>query len=627
MLAVFALPALLCAAWTVAAGKDVNWDLLNYHYYLPYELLGARLPQDYFAASAQSYLNPVGYVPFYLMLSAGWHSVIASMLLAVVHASNIAILYLIAWRLFAHRPLRERRQLAALAAATGAATAIFWALVGTSFLDPLTSALMLAGLLALLDETGKGQHALAAGLLFGAAAALKYSNAVFALAAVPLVLFRWRPAAAFAGGGLIAVAVLAGPWLVLMAREFGNPVFPLMNGWFQSPHAPAFNVAAERFLPRDLAAAIVLPFRMIAPDRLLYAEITAPDMRFAALALAAAALPAVARWRGLAPGAALRTADWRIFAFFGAAFVLWLATSANGRYGLVVLLLCGVCLTRLLERGLAIGAARIALLVLLAAQIAASFMVASPRWFIADRWSRAWLPYDVPEQAARQPALYLTVETLPMAAIAPFMHAQSSFVNLRGQHSVPPDAPRLQELTGKHQGRVRVLGRTLQLREGGRPRDDVVKAYDSSLVRYGYRVDPSDCQAIAWAPEDRDWLSRVANRIAGEPESRAPVLSMASCALARAQRDPRDIEAERSVSALFDRMEKSCPGLFRGQTAATEPLGSEWSRSYPGLDARLETHDGRVVLNRYLGLTYHDLGPLRDWEKPGAPLPRACSGG
>src|SRR5439155_1343121 len=80
-IAVFALPALLCAAWTVLAGKDVNWDLLNYHYYLPYEWLHERLAQDYFAASGQSYLNPIGFLPFYAMLAAGWHSVVASMAL------------------------------------------------------------------------------------------------------------------------------------------------------------------------------------------------------------------------------------------------------------------------------------------------------------------------------------------------------------------------------------------------------------------------------------------------------------------------------------------------------------------------------------------------------------------
>src|SRR5262245_22068315 len=117
----FAIPGALCAAWTLLAGKDVSWDLLNYHYYLPYELLGGRLSQDFFAASGQSYLNPVGYVPFYLMAS-GWHSVAASVALALAHSVALPLLYLIGWQLFAHLPARDRAIFSALGAALGAGT-------------------------------------------------------------------------------------------------------------------------------------------------------------------------------------------------------------------------------------------------------------------------------------------------------------------------------------------------------------------------------------------------------------------------------------------------------------------------------------------------------------------------
>jgi hypothetical protein len=61
--AVFGIPAALCAAWTVVAGKDLSWDLLHYHYYVAHSLLVDRMAQDWFAAGAQSYLNPIGYLP------------------------------------------------------------------------------------------------------------------------------------------------------------------------------------------------------------------------------------------------------------------------------------------------------------------------------------------------------------------------------------------------------------------------------------------------------------------------------------------------------------------------------------------------------------------------------------
>lgn len=616
LIAVFGVPAVLCALWTVAAGKDINWDLLNYHYYLPYEWLGGRLEQDYFAASGQSYLNPVGYLPFYFMLSAGWHSVLASAALAAVHGVNLALLYLIGWKLFAHQPPAARHLLCALSTAMGAATAIFWATVGTSFLDPLLAVPMLAGLLLLLQG-----RALPAGMLFGLASALKYSNAIFALAALPLALAtpgsrgaaRLRAGFAYALGGVVAVAIFAGPWLVLMWRELGNPVFPLLNGWFQSPHAPQANMFAGRFAPRELWALFAFPFQLIAPDRMLYAEITAPDLRFAPLALAALALPLVRRFSR--PAARLGASDARVLGFFFAAFVLWFVTSANGRYGVMVLLLAGLCLTRLAERLLPLPAARIALGVVLVAQIAACMMVSAPRWFIAERWSASWLPFVPAEQAKREPALYLTVETLPMAAVAPFLHPASSFVNLRGQYSIRPDAPRLQALLARHGGRTRTMGRALRLGDDGRPREEMVQAYDTTLVRYGYRIDADACFAIAWQPDEDDALSRAANRLARQPDAHAAFLSLASCALLPAQRDPSDVENELRISALFDRIEKACPALFRGQTALTEPFGKEWMRNYPAMDARLLTHGDRVILERYLTLSYSDFGPLSAWQR------------
>jgi len=628
----FLIPAAACMAWTILAGKDVNWDLLNYHYYLPFELLAGRLEQDFFAASAQSYLNPVGYVPFYLMVSSGWHSVVASVALAAAHSLSLALLYFLAYRLFAHLAGRDRVLFSCLATVMGAATGVFWATVGGSFLDPMLVPLMLGGLLLLLAEGhGVSRRAALAGALFGAAAALKYSNAIFAMAALPLALVvpgvsgrsRLRPFLAYVAGGAAALAVLAGPWLAMMYREFGNPVFPLMNAWFQSPFAPPVNLMSQRFSPESWAAALRVPFRMVSLDRSLYSENFAPDIRFAALVAAAAALPALVAVRRAEPARCLRGSDWRLFAFFGSSMALWLATSANGRYGLVVLLLAGVCLVRTVERLLPAGAARVALVVVLAIQVGISILASPPRWFIAAPWSKRWLPFQAPDRALREPAMYLTLEPLPMAAVVPFVHPESSFVNFRGPISIPPDSPRLAALLARHRGHVRTLGRALELIDG-EPDARVVKAYDDTLVRIGYRVDAKDCFTIAWKPKGDDPVSRAANWLAHRP----PVserLSVVSCALRPAPRDAERAERERRVSVLFDRIERQCPAVFRGQTAVTEPLGDGWSRRYDGLDARLEAIGDRVILNRYRAGTRLELGRLSDWERGDAPRPPVCA--
>jgi hypothetical protein len=352
----------------------------------------------------------------------------------------------------------------------------------------------------------------------------------------------------------------------------------------------------------------------------LYSETFAPDIRFVCLIVAALALGVIslARYR---TERRLHRADWRVLGFLAAASALWLASSANARYGLAVLLLGGVALTRLVERLLRGSQARIALAVVLALQLGMSALASPARWFIVEPWSKHWLPYDVPQQALREPALYISVELLPMAVIAPFVHPDSSFVNLRGQHSIPTDSPRLMALLERHRGHVRGLGRALAVREGSPPRDEVA-AYDAALRRIGYRLDTTDCFTIAWRPDDQDALSRVANRIS-DPAPSAEPLSVGSCRMILQPRDAADVQAERRASALFDLIEGKCPVLFKGQTAVTEPLGSGWSRTYGGLDARLEAYDGRVLLNRYRAEPT-DLGRASDWQAAGGQIPAAC---
>src|SRR2546423_12328006 len=69
--------------------------------------------------------------------------------------------------------------------------------VGGSFLDPLLVPPMLAALLLLLrEDRHAARRAALAGALFGAAAAPKYSNAGYALAAPPLALAMPGPAGA-----------------------------------------------------------------------------------------------------------------------------------------------------------------------------------------------------------------------------------------------------------------------------------------------------------------------------------------------------------------------------------------------------------------------------------------------
>lgn len=621
----FGAAAALAALWTVYAGKDLNWDLLHYHYYAAHAFVEGRLGRDFFAASAQGYLNPIGFLPFYWMVSSGWHSVVVSVLLAAAHAANIALLYAISSRLFADHAARQRTILSLLAAALGAASAVFWATVGTSFLDPLLTVPMLGAVLLLLRD-GQPMRVFWAGALFGAAAAMKYSNAMFALAAVVLVVLqsgagtylRLRLFAAYSAGIAAGLALFGAPAFIYLYREYGNPVFPLFNAWFRSPDFPPISIFAERFAPKDLLDALSFPLRAVSPQSMTYAEISAPDLRFAGLVVlgVGVAVAALLRQRGNPAPRALGSMDVRLLVFFALCYVAWLVSSTNGRYGMLVLLLMGPLVARLADRLLPPAAARGSLAILLVAQAAACALISQPRWFMIDLWSDRWLPYEVPARGKSEPALYLTVETQAMSVIVPFLHPDSSFINLRGQHSVEHGAARLQALLARHKGRVRTIGRALRLQRDGAPRPALVELYDSTLLRHGLRVDPRDCFRVTWRPQRYDTLSQFANLLvtsdAGVRESN---VALVSCALTPGTWSAAEIAEEKRISAVYERMERSCPGVFRGQTAVTEKIGTEWSRSYAGLEAQVATHQGMLVLEPYFKLRHHFLGTIAEWER------------
>src|SRR5947207_11340217 len=60
------------AASVLLLRQDVNWDLQNYHFYNAWAFVHGRLGWDLAPAQLQSFHNPLGELPFYAMVSAGW---------------------------------------------------------------------------------------------------------------------------------------------------------------------------------------------------------------------------------------------------------------------------------------------------------------------------------------------------------------------------------------------------------------------------------------------------------------------------------------------------------------------------------------------------------------------------
>ena len=84
-LGIFGLCVAVAGAASLLIGKDVNWDLRNYHYYNAFAFLNGRFGWDLAPAQIQTYFNPLGDFPFYALVNVmpGPRSVAFAMALAL----------------------------------------------------------------------------------------------------------------------------------------------------------------------------------------------------------------------------------------------------------------------------------------------------------------------------------------------------------------------------------------------------------------------------------------------------------------------------------------------------------------------------------------------------------------
>lgn len=244
-------------AWT-AGGFGWSWDALNHHVYLGYVAEQPRWDRDVVAASYQSYQHPYLYWPVYRLSLLTWPGVWVGALWSAAQAAlTVPALWWLSRQLM---PPLEPRALAvaarAAACAMGAASAIVLNAVDTTSNDLLASLPLLWALVLYDPDRGPGRAA-AAGVLTGASAALKLSNAVLALPLL-LVWAGWLLVARARAGSTVAstgtplpVALLLpgigaaigftfvyAPWGWQLWQATGNPFYPLAGAWFGAAPGP-----------------------------------------------------------------------------------------------------------------------------------------------------------------------------------------------------------------------------------------------------------------------------------------------------------------------------------------------------------------------------------------------------
>jgi hypothetical protein len=433
-------------------GQDLNWDLLNYHYYNPYQLLGGRLDRDIHAAGVQSFHNPLLDLPFYAAVRVGVPPLAFFITLSAFHGLVLWAVHRITMLLVPPPMSAFAHPAGIVAAVTAAAGAGFYSEVGSTMADDTLAVPLLISLLLLLrsvEDADRGPAAanhevLVAGVLAGAAIGSKLAVGPIGigLGAAALALPGSAPARSsrivrFASGGLIGVAATAGYWMWLMGGHFGSPVFPYFNTLFQSPFAPPISLADGRFFPSTPLQRLFYPFFWMGTQNLVI-EPAFRDARLAAAFLAVAALALLAALERGQPGSAAGGAQsvrLRALAiWFAVSYAIWLPLFSYYRYVIPLETMSGALVigsaVALARRWT--GAAAIALPVCIALAVSSR----PPDWGRRP-WSDSYFGVDATALAKFEDATIFMWD-MPQAYLVPHFPASTTFLRLLSNKGLVP---------------------------------------------------------------------------------------------------------------------------------------------------------------------------------------------
>jgi hypothetical protein len=651
---VLVVAMLACIAWSALEGPSWSWDRAHYHEYAGHQWVNDLLGRGFLPGGPQTFLNPLAFVPRHLLFLAGWSELAIASAVAAFQALCVWLVWLIA------RDRMPGQAGPAFAAALALLTPVFVSQLGTTYIDATTGVAVLAGVFACRRAGDANRATLAwaalGGLAMGVATGLKLSNALPALVAPLLFGLAWGGAGARVAVGRRLSALLAfglaaslgaalalGNWGLTLHREYRNPVYPILDGAFNpraavategtapasdgAVAAPASPTAHERaaglvrasgsrFVPETVGQALTWPLRIAdprLPTNMAYVEWHAPDPRLAilgvlvlALALRTAArLMAGGETKGFADRPPAAGVDAPLLAFVAAWLALWVYSSANGRYGVTLLMLAAVPIAQITLSLLRPERFRVAAIAAIVSLQAVFALVVQDRSDLAGElgWRDAALKVEMPASLVNEPAVHVVISFLSWSYLLPRMHPDSTMVNLaslcrRADCPEGLSVERAASVLRERPGSLRLLTEVNEINDGRlRVGKKAVAAADHQIAEFDLRVDAERCEIFEVRPNlSKVWLA--ASGPAGQTLSRSNwvascplVTDPAAAAAAIAYRDRH--------AAVFRTLERACRrelGVPHG-LILSDGDGS-WTQLYLDRDIRVRIEQGRVSAMR-----------------------------
>ncbi len=443
-------------------GKELNWDLANYHYYNPFVFLHQRWQMDYWPSSfVHVYFTPTLDFLTYFLINY-FPPTAAVFMLGALHGLNIWLLYCIANLLLKSLgDVRYSTLFALILALLGLYGPTALTGVGSFQHDDLVSLFVLGFVYLQLrcwlayphtQSLSRGWFTLGA-VLLGIGIGAKLTAAVFAVGAAGALLAcpipwqqRLKYVVCFGTAVMLGMLLSSGYWMLHLWLKFHNPIFPLLNGVFHSVDFPAYNWKDPRFLPHGWLQTLFYPFYFSFDGRT--GDTDFRDFRFAILYV-------LFSWYALTWGLFRKkesrtqsiAINWLLL-FFLVTYIVWQYYFSIMRYIVVLEMLAPLVIFLLLhhllrDRDWRFSVAT-AIYIFLVLTMASTHMVRAP-WFQGSYFNVSMPSWVKQEKSAAlilvpYPAYAFYVNPRPLTYLLPFLPQQWRVAGvpfLQSQYEVP----------------------------------------------------------------------------------------------------------------------------------------------------------------------------------------------
>ena len=512
--------ALFTGLLAVRRGKDLNWDLFNYHFYNGWAILTGHTWTNIAPAQLQSFFNPALDILQYLLIehvSPWW----VTFVIGAFQGINVFLIFGIVRGIGRFDRSLFGAAMALLPAVVALSGPTAGSELGSTMGDltltvpVLLSVFLIIAAFSAETERNANWKVLVAGVCLGGTVGIKYVLGPYAVAAAgallicpPQSMSRGNAIIRFGIGGTIGFAVIAGPWMLILDAHYGSPTLPFFNAWFRSPYMIPFNWSAQGFPFTGLRDWMVFPFSLMR-EGIHHLQLPFRSVRLALAwcCIVASACLALSSspWAGL-PGRRLRPVGgallpgqlW-LYLYFALSYVVWANFFGDYRYfipaemltpAVVVLTIGQLSSRRAIQAGLVAAAA-----------------LGMVHFESVASWGRGSLRTgtyfgvgDLRHTISKDTMVVMTGQH-PTAFVIPFFDDGVRFVRIESNYNGLQSeeyARRLAKAVTEHSGPRALLTTTDSLGEAG-----------NITRQYGLEVDTGRCQPIESAYEPQIVLCQL----------------------------------------------------------------------------------------------------------------------